>query len=117
MIVKICSKCKNEKDIKQFAKNGKTVKGLVKVRAMCNYCRNNNSKSGYYYVYYLPFENYCGITDSIIKRISTHKRNNKNTEKWIILYCSKDKKDAAYHEVMFQSVLAMEGVPLTMFRN
>jgi hypothetical protein len=113
---KSCSKCKELKPLKNYAKN-RNKKGEQFHRAMCNTCRNSRLKNGYYYIYYLPNENYCGITDYVARRISIHKNNGKNVDNYRLLYCSKDKKEAAYHEILFQSVLAMEGLPMTMFRN
>ena len=116
METKNCNTCKELKPIKNYAKN-RNKKGEQFHRAMCNTCRNDRMKTGYYYVYYLPNENYCGITDYLEKRITTHKKNGKNVDNYRLLYCSTDKKEAAYHEILFQSVLAMEGLSMTMFRN
>ena len=60
METKICNQCNKEKTLKSFAKNRTSTKKQYH-RAKCNTCRNKNQKTGLYYVYYLPNENYCGI--------------------------------------------------------
>ena len=65
---------------------------------------------GIVYVYYLPEENYCGITKNPVDRMRAHRYSGKDTDGWTILYASKNMKDACYHEALFQSVLAMEGL-------
>tara|TARA_R110000751_G_scaffold15683_1_gene50572 strand:+ start:603 stop:944 length:342 start_codon:yes stop_codon:yes gene_type:complete len=112
--MKICNQCGIEKDLKCFA-NNRTSTGEQYRRAKCNACRNKNQKTGLYYVYYLPNENYCGITDYLTRRLSKHKRVGKNIENYHVLYISRDKKQAAYHEALYQSTLCMEGLALTMY--
>ena len=69
-----------------------------------------SSKLDYYLVYYLPEENYVGMTQYPTKRISNHRRKGKNVDGWRVLYCSNDKMEAGYHEALFQSVLGMKGL-------
>ena len=70
---------------------------------------NRNSNDDYYSVYYLPEEHYCGVTTAVLKRIKEHSRT-RNVDGWRVLFCSKDKKEAYYHESLFHSVLCMEGL-------
>ena len=71
--------------------------------------RDNRTKV--YYVYYIPSVHYCGVTNHLSVRMSQHKTvEGIDTEGWRVLYASKDPKEAAYHEALFQSVLAIEGV-------
>ena len=68
-------------------------------------------KNGYW-VYYLPDYHYCGTTDDIKQRMYLHKQQGRTTavENHRVLYHCHDRKEAAYKEAMFQSVLAMEGL-------
>ena len=114
METKTCNQCNKEKPIKSFAKNRTSTKKQYH-RAKCNTCRNNNSKTGLYYVYYLPNENYCGITDNPTRRLSRHKKEGKNIDGHHMLFVGKDKKEAAYREALYQSMFGMEGLALTMY--
>ncbi len=112
METKQCDKCKKEKPIYKFSNN--KVKGKYYPRKTCNLCRVNKiKKDGCYYVYYLPQEHYCGITNSLVSRMIDHRKKGKNTDNYRVLYYSKDKKDACYHEALFQSTLAIEGLAIT----
>lgn len=112
METKQCNKCKEEKPICKFSNN--KVKGKYYPRKTCNLCRVNKiKKDGCYYVYYLPEEHYCGRTNCLVSRMIDHRKKGKNTNNYRVLYSSKDKKDACYHEALFQSVLAIEGLAIT----
>lgn len=112
METKQCNKCKEEKPIYKFSNN--KVKGKYYSRKTCNLCRVNKiKKDGCYYVYYLPQEHYCGITNSLISRMIDHRKKGKNTNDYRVLYSSENKKDACYHEALFQSTLAIEGLAIT----
>jgi predicted GIY-YIG superfamily endonuclease len=64
-----------------------------------------------YYVYYLPEEHYCGITNNLYQRESSHRNTaGKNTNNMTILFHSMDRNIAAHHEAMFQSVLGIGGL-------
>ena len=64
-----------------------------------------------YYVYYLPEEHYCGVTNNLYQRESQHRNTaNKNTDGMTILFHSMDRNIAAHHEAMFQSVLGINGL-------
>lgn len=85
---------------KYYTKNRKTILAKRKAR-----------NPGYYSVYYLSEENYCGVTKMDPEyRMSQHKCNGKNIEDWRILFCSEDQAEAYYHEAMFHSVLGMQGL-------
>jgi predicted GIY-YIG superfamily endonuclease len=114
--MKECSKCLLNKSLDSFSKNGKYI------RSDCKSCRNVDVKKrlklkrskSLYYVYYLPEHNYCGITIDVDQRMRDHRRvrNSKDTTGMRILFISDNKKEAAYHEAMFQSVLCMEGLSM-----
>lgn len=73
--------------------------------------RKEKRDAGYYTVYYLPYENYCGVTSMSPRfRMAFHKNKGKNTEDWKVLYCSPNKQEAYYHESLFHGVLGMEGL-------
>ena len=65
---------------------------------------------GYYSVYYLPLENYCGVTNRVKIRMHEHARDGRFTDGFKVLCCFKTRKEAMYHEALFQSTLAMEGL-------
>ena len=65
---------------------------------------------GYYSVYYLPEEHYCGATNCVDMRIKDHSRKGKNTKGWRILYCSESRNTAVHYEAMFQTVLGIGGL-------
>ena len=68
-------------------------------------------QSGGYFVYYLPSENYCGITVDMYARESQHRTiGKKDTTGMRVLFHSLDRSIAAHHEAMFQSVLGMYGL-------
>lgn len=115
--MKKCQHCKEEKGLGEFGKN------RSKPDRLSHYCKKCVSKTnrqqyvkqldGYYSVYYLPGEHYCGVTNSVESRISDHRCHGKNIEGWRILFCSEDRKEAAYHEGLFQAVLGIEGLNFT----
>ena len=41
-------------------------------------------------------------------------KGKKNTENYKILFTSKDKKEAVYHEALFQAALAIDGLPINI---
>lgn len=64
-----------------------------------------------YWVYYIPSINYCGITHDLTQRKSWHKTFAKvDVTGFRILFHSFCRKETAYKEAMFQSVLCMEGL-------
>ena len=73
--------------------------------------RNAKNSSKYYSVYYLPNENYCGVTKmKPEKRMAHHKYKGKDVSNWRILFCSEDKLTAYHYEAMYHSVLGMFGL-------
>jgi hypothetical protein len=68
-------------------------------------------RSGGYFVYYLPEEHYCGITNDLYNRESGHRNTaGKNTDNMQVLFHSMDRSIAAHNEAMFQSVLGINGL-------
>ena len=63
-----------------------------------------------WYVYYIPSDHYCGLTNDLPRRRSWHKHMGTDVEGFRVLYHSMDKSSAAYHEAMFQGVLGIHGV-------
>ena len=68
-------------------------------------------KNGYW-VYYLPDYHYCGTTSDMKQRMHLHKQQGRPlaVDNHRALFHCDDRKEAAYKEAMFQSVLAMEGL-------
>ena len=117
-IDKRCPKCKTTKNSSEFYKDKSRASGL---HPHCKSCfatytkksdakRYKSTKLNYYVVYYLPNENYCGITTNPESRMREHKARGKNVEGWKVLYTSADVKEAYYHESLFHGVLGMEGL-------
>jgi len=76
-----------------------------------SYTARKPKKDEGYYVYYLPEEHYCGITNNLYQRESSHRNTAlKNTNNMTVLFHSMDKSIAAHHEAMFQSVLGINGL-------
>lgn len=100
----------------------KTLDGFYKrnegYRSRCRKCSNAagmkkyySKKPGYYSIYYLPEENYCGLTSMYLPdRIDHHRKKGRNIDNWRILFCSADKTEAYHTEALFQSTLGMEGL-------
>ncbi len=63
-----------------------------------------------YYVYYLPSENYCGFTNDVSRRISSHSRRGMDTKNFRVLFASEDFIETAHMEALFQSTLGMQGL-------
>jgi hypothetical protein len=73
--------------------------------------RINSRRSGGYFVYYLPNEHYCGITNDLYNREASHRNTaGKNTDGMRVLFHSMDRSIAAHHEAMFQSILGINGL-------
>lgn len=107
-----CRKCKEE--FTPLEKNLKTSRGVT-----CKKCSNLALKlrrrkaemlKDIHYVYYIPSNNYCGITNDPDRRLYRHRLNGIDTDGARMLYSSKSRKEALYHEALFQSVLCMEGI-------
>ena len=103
-LYKKCRVCLVEKLEDMFYKHRRECKSCH------NEARKKREKKHGYFVYYLPHENYCGVTNRLRTRINRHKIENKNIDDWIVLYHSNDAAEAAHHEAMFQSVLGMNGL-------
>ena len=66
---------------------------------------------GYYTVYYLPKEHYCGITKMNVEyRMHQHKSKGKNVEGWRVMFCSEDKLEAYHYESLYHGVLGVNGL-------
>jgi hypothetical protein len=95
-MTQVCSKCKVEKPLDDFHRDNSRSLGVQR------YCKPCKSKStfydkykkykGRYVLYYLPKENYVGMTKNYIKRIRDHHARGKNTDNGMILISSKNKK-------------------------
>ena len=125
--MKTCSKCKESKELSEFnnaaaTKDGKNsqCKACVSLRrkqahlsspqkerqrAIAN---RNKGKLSHYIVYYLPKENYCGMTMDPTPRMRVHKRDGNDTTGWITITTAKTKKEARSIENHYHA-LGMEG--------
>jgi len=108
-----CSKCKSLKSTSEFTPR-KTPRGFNSWCKLCNSSYNTNKRhDGFYSVYYLVNEHYCGYTKNLERRIKDHNRDGKDCSEIRLLYTSKNKIEAAHHEAMFQSYLGMGGLNIT----
>jgi len=68
-------------------------------------------QTGGYFIYYIPSIHYCGIAKDLYVRESWHRtQKNVDTTGLKVLFHSMDRVEAAYHEALFQSVLAIKGL-------
>ena len=52
-------------------------------------------KDEHYTVYYLPEDNYVGVTNALVRRLKEHKKRfNRHTESYEVMFTSSDKKEA-----------------------
>ena len=64
----------------------------------------------YYIIYYLPLENYCGITNCVPRMLSRHKhKSNLNTDGWRVLQTADTKLEALVIESRYHLELGMRG--------
>ena len=127
--MKICTKCKKEKDYSEFNENKAKKDGYQIICKNCNreYSRNyykankkqlysklvkytKNKQEGVYSVYLLPVSNYVGMTKNVFQRMCFHRNAQKrDTSNYIIIAQFKDKEDALnlereYHNKGFAGV-------------
>ena len=117
MGVRVCNECKVEKPLEEYHRSKKSLEGR---RYVCKVCRKKYSANIYkakrldhYIVYYIPSHHYVGVTNEPISRMHYHKRTGKNVEQMRVLYATECRIKAKYHEAMFHSVLAFEGLSMT----
>lgn len=116
-MVKKCNTCKIEKELSNFHKASKSSDGY---RFICKACRKiysaerfKNKRLDHYVVYYIPSHHYVGMTNEPGSRMQYHKGTGKNVDEYKVLYACECRKEAKYHEALFQSVLGMEGLSMT----
>lgn len=118
MGTKKCTDCKQIKSFSEYAvKNSNKSTGRA---ARCKVCSNlylakwrDSDRLDYWIVYYLPNEHYVGITNQPKQRMADHKcHGNRNTEDWIVLYCTEDKYNARIIENRFHD-MGFNGLSLT----
>tara|TARA_R110000737_G_scaffold123557_1_gene155625 strand:+ start:480 stop:896 length:417 start_codon:yes stop_codon:yes gene_type:complete len=122
---KTCRDCKVAKDLSEFYK----LKNLA--RANCKECcksiskeynKNNKEKKlewdrnfyksktlDHYVVYYLPEENYCGVTNNTNYRMRLHKSHGNNTNNWRVLSTTETLEEALTIESKYHTELGMNG--------
>ena len=71
--------------------------------------RYENNTLDHYIVYYLPKENYCGVTNNPRKRMSTHKAEGNDTNNWRVLATAKTREEALTIENKYHKELGMNG--------
>jgi len=109
---KTCKACEVTKDLSEFYKsnNGTTYRGRCKsCRVIIDTRRNNSTKIDHYLVYYLPEENYCGITNNPPRRMSRHKFVGNDTNNWRVLATAKTREEALITENKYHKELGMNG--------
>ena len=120
---KTCKDCKKEKDISEYPKsnNGTTYRGNCKKCHNINglkYYQNHKEKVkeqyeehklDHYIVYYLPEENYCGVTNNPTNRIKRHKTQGNNPTGWRVLATTETLEEALTIEKKYHTELGMNG--------
>ncbi len=103
-----CSTCKESKTSSEFHKDSSRNSG---VQRYCKSCKkefdrkgSNENHLGKYVVYYLPKENYIGMTFNYKKRIGRHKRVDKNTSKSRVIFATKNARLAHLIETLFHLI-------------
>tara|TARA_R110000796_G_scaffold32050_1_gene84311 strand:- start:20 stop:520 length:501 start_codon:yes stop_codon:yes gene_type:complete len=66
-------------------------------------------KLDHYIVYYLPEENYCGVTQNPTKRMLKHKSRGNNPTGWKVLATTKTRQEALTIERKYHTELGMNG--------
>lgn len=61
-------------------------------------------KDGHFSVYYLPEENYVGMTDCMYDRMRLHKHRGKNTEGYRVLRIFEDPIQAHLYETQWHTI-------------
>jgi len=110
-----CTKCKETKLTTEFSPRAHNSKrGFNSWCKKCNTTHNTAKRhDGFYSVYYIVNEHYCGYTRNLERRITDHKRDGKDCSEVRLLYTSEDRVEAAHTEALFQSYLGMNGLSLT----
>jgi len=120
--MKVCTKCKIEKDLSEFIKDKTTKSGIG---GKCKSCANeyvkkhykaNSQKQlkfrteflkakedGYHYVYLLPKENYVGCTKNVYVRMYGHRALKRDTSGYIILGRFNDRDEALRLETSYHN--------------
>ena len=103
--MKICSKCKEEKDLKLFPTDKRKKDGRQSSCRKCHTIQNSKSrrkaKSKFFLLYYLPEEHYIGITNHINTRMSDHRKVGKITEGYEVIAKFERAVDAHHLETLF----------------
>ena len=122
---KTCKTCKVTKDISEFYKLRNMPR--LNCKECCKsiskeYMKNNKErvakikkkynktkKLDHYLVYYLPEENYCGVTNNPHFRMSKHKTDGNDTNNWRVLATAKTRQEALTIENKYHTELGMNG--------
>lgn len=106
--MKVCKKCNQEKDYTSFYPNKARRDGY---NSYCNACRKSyteSKKDGYYTVYFIPQDNYVGVTNSTFARKWLHTAEGRNMNKYITLGRFKERDEAYRLETIYHD-LGYEG--------
>lgn len=101
--MKKCSRCGVEKPFSEFHKDKSRKDNHGRYCKLCksDYDKHGNHKKykDKYIVYYLPKENYIGMTFNYRRRLNSHKnKGNKNIKDARVLFYSKSEKAAHFVE-------------------
>ena len=121
---KACKACEVTKDISEFYKsnNGTTYRGRCKICYQIKKYYSNKEKVAkqrkkyyksktldHYIVYYLPEENYCGVTNNPTNRMNRHKTQGNNPTGWRVLATTETLEEALTIEKKYHTELGMNG--------
>lgn len=85
---KTCSRCHTWKPLSEYHKQGFNSNGHQRIRSECRDCKQDYERNHprerfndpYHTVYFLPHEDYIGMTNNFKERMSKHKSNGKNID-------------------------------------
>tara|TARA_R110002050_G_C8654276_1_gene490507 strand:+ start:38 stop:397 length:360 start_codon:yes stop_codon:yes gene_type:complete len=117
--MKVCSKCKTDKDLSSFNKDVTKKDGL---RPDCKVCLRavkkvyyESKKDSYYTLYYLPEEHYIGVSCRPKGRVRDHRNRNKIVVGWESVATFKTKREALDAEAYMHEA-GYNGINKTMYK-
>ena len=108
-----CKGCDRDLSIDNFYSNNQNTRGYSYKCKSCVKAMKKERELARKHdplVYYLPEENYCGVSTDITARVKQHKKLGKNIDGWKVLFCSEDKNEVLHMEAMYHSVMGMHGL-------
>ena len=111
-----CSICRENLPVDEFSRNKHITRGYSYPCKVCAKERRTELRlenEHHLIVYYLPKENYCGVTKNLKDRIAEHKSKGRDTTGYKVMFSSEDAIEVLHMEAMYHSVLGMHGLNKT----